>query len=247
MNTTVRFVLSLALALLTFFIGVGVVRAAEMIASLLSAPAYVELPENIGVSSSENFHALMPPGGEVTVGEGRVLSCYDPNILRVWKELKKDEVFKALLSRATGHMSCSAILLTTERDLNNDGKKEILATAKGPLLCGKADTCGFWVFEAGNAKLKTLLAVDGALSGMTLGEEVQRTRTRGYTDVVVALDMFTNQTNFRTYKFDGKQYVESSCSYEVMKWPRDGEGLWKLISCKEFDKETGYKTEAAFR
>jgi hypothetical protein len=51
MENIIRIFLSVGLALTTFLIGVGVVRAAEMVGWLFSDPVYTEVatPENIGV------------------------------------------------------------------------------------------------------------------------------------------------------------------------------------------------------
>src|SRR4030095_11597368 len=110
MQRTARVYLSPIAALVTVAIGVGFVRAAETVASLFEPAALVnrEQPpeENIGVTSTENFNSFLPQ----RTTHGRVLACYDPNILPIWHELKGDEVFKDMLSDSTGVMNCSDMI-----------------------------------------------------------------------------------------------------------------------------------------
>jgi hypothetical protein len=237
MEKTVHVVLSVALAVVTFLTGVGVVRAAELIESLLSSPTHVQMPENIGVSSSENFHTLMPSGvGETTVGQGRVLSCYDPTILPVWNELKKDKNFSEWVDGSEGVMNCSDMVAIKKTDLNRDGLEDTLVRGKGPHLCSATGNCGFWILSKHNDRWRTILSGSDYSEYETLEDQVQRTSTRRYSDILLKSHYTAAETGFRTYKFDGARYVESRCMYEVPKYGRDGEGSMKLITCAEFER-----------
>src|SRR5687767_11183555 len=110
MQSRTRFYLSPIAALVTLAIGVGFVRAAETVVSFFEPAAITgresPMEENIGVTSTENFKSFLP---EKTT-QGRVLACYDPNILKIWHELKQDEVFKQAISNSTGVMNCSDMI-----------------------------------------------------------------------------------------------------------------------------------------
>src|SRR5215213_9157629 len=149
MERTPRVFLSPIAGIVTMAIGVGCVLGIEMVTSLFAASATAvrqeqQREENIGVASTENFKSFLPERKT----EGLVLSCYDPTILPVWKELKKDEGFNDRLDGATGVMNCSDMLDVRKVDLNDDGTEEFLARGKASPLCGATGNCGLWIFDS---------------------------------------------------------------------------------------------------
>lgn len=234
MERIARVYLSPVVALVTLVIGVGFVRAAETIISFFEPAALVsrEQPseENIGVTSSENFKSFEP---ERTT-QGRVLACYDPTILPIWPELKRDEEFKDRMDQRTGVMNCSDMLEVKKVDLSFDGKAEFLVGGKGPYLCGAVGNCGFWIFEETKSRPRILLSASDYVDISELGDQVLRTRTNGYSDILLKGHFSAAETGYYTYKFDGQKYVESRCMYEAPKLHRGGEGSWELITCQEF-------------
>jgi hypothetical protein len=144
------------LAVLTLAIGVGFVRAAEAVVSFIDrAVMSREQPpeENIGVISTENYKSLSTQQPT----HGRVLACYDPNILPIWHELKRDEVFKATLTDAHGVMNCSDMIEISKVHLNGDTEPELVVRGKGN-LCAASGNCGYWVFEKRGSQLRKLVS-----------------------------------------------------------------------------------------
>lgn len=239
MERTARVYLSPIVALLTLAIGVGFVRAAETVISLFEPAAALvgrEQPteDNIGVTSSENFKSFQP-NNAATVTHGRVLSCYDPTILPIWPELKRDEEFKDRLDQ-TGVMNCSDMIAIEKVDLNSDGSAEFLVRGKGPYLCSAVGNCGFWIFEETKSRPRILLSASDYSDISQPDDQVSKSRTLGYSDILLKGHFSAAETAYYTYKFDGQKYIESRCMYEVPKPRREGEGSWELITCQEFDR-----------
>lgn len=91
-----------------------------------------------------------------------------------------------------------------EVDLNRDGVPEYEVGLSSPCDCGMVN-CSIYVYRQSRAGYELIL--DGA-SGF--GLEVLKTSTNGYADVrVEARDNAATRSD-TTYKFDGKQYRESS-------------------------------------
>src|SRR5215204_4901208 len=147
MQRTIRVLSGLLVAVVTMTIGVGFVRAAGIVMTLFADAALVSedqpAEENIGVTSTQNSRTFSPQ----TSGQGRVLSCYDLNILPFWPELKNDSEFIKRLGVSNGVINCSDMVEIRKLDLNHDGIAEFLVRGKGPFLCSAMGNCGFWIFE----------------------------------------------------------------------------------------------------
>ena len=167
----------------------------------------------------------------------RELFCYDPYILPVWQEVKVDPAFNERLRVATGAVSCSEIVEIKKLDLNRDGTEEYLVRGKGEILCGGIGNCNYWIFEKKNGKIRKLLTAVHEADQYELGvDEVQKSRTRNYSDILLAARDAQNVLRFFTYRFDGNEYVQSRCMAEVPKLLRDGAGSWELMTCEEHDR-----------
>src|SRR4030095_9755279 len=160
--------------------------------------------------------------------------------LPIWHELKGDEVFKDMLSDSTGVMNCSDMIEIAKVDLNGDGNKEFLVRGKGPHLCSATGNCGYWVFEERDSRFRKLLASTDYVEVVGLEDPVQKSRTRGYSDLLLKGHSSASETSYRTYAFDGQQYVETRCTYERPKYFREGEGAWELVTCEEFERQPGH-------
>jgi hypothetical protein len=240
MHWTIRVLSGLLMAVVTMTIGVGFVRAAGIVMSLFADAAFIsrEQPaeENIGVTSTQNFRTLAPQNS----GQGRVLSCYDLNILPIWRELKSDSQFIERLSVSNGVMNCSDMVEIRKVDLNQDGVKEFLVHGKGPYLCSAMGNCGFWVFEQKQPGVRILLTAADRVHVQGIDDAIQRSRSRGYSNLLLKEHFSAAETTYRTYVFDGRRYIEDRCSYEVPKYDREGEGAWKLVTCKAFERELNH-------
>jgi hypothetical protein len=245
MRNTVRFYLSPLAAFLTLGIGIGCVRAADVVTAFFTGPDVTvrtsqPAQENIGVTSTDNFRSFEPNDAR-PVAKGRVLSCYDLTILPVWRELKDDQEFKDRIRNTTGVMNCSDMIEIEKVDLNFDGSREVVVRGKGPYLCDLAADCGFWIFDNTETGLRKLLAASDYAEVYGVEEPTQTSRTNGHADILLKGHGLASEITYRTYKFDGRIYAESRCIYEVAKYGRKGEGTWELIPCSEYEATFGTK------
>jgi len=234
MQLTSRTFVSPLAAVITLAIGIAVVAAMKTFLSLFSSPAVVtdvvKHDAPLIVRPHDNTDAIAPQKLE--------LSCYDLNILPIWQALKKDSVFKERLQYSSGSLNCSEMLEVLRFDLNQDGKDEVIAQGKGLELCTPTGNCSFWVFELKKSGARTLLADYDFYPGLypEFGEQVQKSRTKGYSDILLAGHSKSDETSYRTFKYDGEKYFESRCLYEIPKMDRQREGSWELVACRELDR-----------
>lgn len=161
---------------------------------------------------------------------------HDPQVLPIWHQLKKDEGFKYRVGHSHDSANCSEMIEVYRVDLNRDGKKEILVRGKNFQLCSAVGNCGLWVFEKTGSRFKKLLSRSDYVDISELGEQVLRSGTKGYADLLLKEHFSAAETGFYTYEFNGRQYVVSRCMYEVPKYTRQGKVLSEMITCKEFDR-----------
>ena len=91
-------------------------------------------------------------------------------------------------------------------DLNGDGKPEVIAQAGGEVSgCSPTGNCPFWILHRRGTSYEILL--EGEAQTFT----IQRTRTKGYSDVVLSRHGSAFESEARTYIFDGEFYRERTC------------------------------------
>ena len=238
MTSSLRAYVSPIAAVITLAIGVGFVAAIRAVSAMFTTPLAVARDAPHSATQKHDFYPVPPVATvEVDVEKLRTeLSCYDPQVLPIWHQLKKDEEFKHRVGHSSDSTNCSEMLEVYRVDLNRDGKKEILVRGKNFQVCGAVGNCGFWVFERAGSSFKKLLSSSDYVDISDLGEQIQKSRTKGYADLLLKGHFSAAETGFYTYKFNGRRYVESRCMYEVPKYTRQGEALSEMITCKEFDR-----------
>lgn len=92
-------------------------------------------------------------------------------------------------------------------DLNSDGVPEVIAQPIGN-ICGVAN-CPLYVFQKTGANYRVILK-KGAAQTVT----VQRTRTKGYVDVVVGMHGSATEEGLIVYQFSEGQYRRTHCYNE---------------------------------
>ncbi|MEP7149530.1 MAG: hypothetical protein ABI857_11680 [Acidobacteriota bacterium] len=240
MKATVRNCLSPIAAVVTLVIGIGFVAAIRAVASVFSTP--VSVTPVLRVETTNRFDPFSAPKLKASRTE---FSCYDLSILPIWHELKNDNAFKERLQFSDGVANCSEMLETKKADLNRDNTDEFLVRGKGPVLCGGIGNCNYWVFEVKNGAVRKLLAGVHEADAHEFGvDEVQKSRTRGYSDILLTDRNGQNDLRFQTYRFDGTAYIESRCMSEVPRLLRDGAGSWELITCEEYYRRRDEMREA---
>jgi hypothetical protein len=225
MKLAVKVFLHVLLAGVTMAIGVAFVLALRLLTPSSKPPATEPPPP------------VLRPLESVTIPRTSLeLACYDPHILPIWSELKKDDEFKDRIDGETGQLNCSEMLEVRRLDLNRDGNDEVVVRGKGPDLCSGTGNCGFWVFERLNGRTRVLLSGSSYFDATEIGPEIQRSRTRSYSDILLTGHSSAAETSYRTYKYDGRRYTETRCMYQVPRYDSpDGRRL-QWITCAEYDR-----------
>ena len=217
----------------TLAIGIGLVTAIAYLASFFAVGPPVAHTVAPKAETYDFFSA--PKVAPVEASPRQEPSCYDLSLLPVWNVLKQDDEFSERVGYSEDGANCSEMLEVERVDLNRDGKKEFLVRGKNSHLCGATGNCGFWVFEEGRTRARLLLSASDYVD-VELGQQVLRTRTNGYSDLLLKGHLSAAETGHYTYKFDGRKYVEAKCLYEVPKYDRRNEVSWEMVTCKEFDR-----------
>jgi len=234
MEITARHFISPVAALVTLAIGVAAVEGVAMFSSPLQTAPHTGSQNESAKQETHDFFA--PPPAAMPEERATELSCYDPNILPIWSELKKDPEFVERTSGWYAVINCSEALDIKRVDLNRDGNAEFLVRGKSVPLCGAVGNCAFWVFEKRKARIVKILSASDYVDVAELGDQVMRSRTRGYSDLLLRGHFSAAETGYYTYKFNGKRYVEARCMYEVPNRTRGTEGGWEMITCEEFER-----------
>lgn len=229
MQISARHFISPFAAVVTLATGIAVVAAITPFFSLFGSSPVVANEAPVIVRPWDNTDPVKPQKLE--------LSCYDLNILPIWLELKGDGEFKKWVDGESGTYDCSQLLEVKSVDLNSDGFPEVLARGKGLLRGLQLTGCGFWVFDGRTHNI--------IFSGQDFGDTpdiddvVRKSRTRGYSDLLIMERVSGIETIYSTYSFNGEQYSESRCMYQVMKnEDHRTEGDWELVPCKEYESRS---------
>ena len=219
----------------TLAVGVGFVAAIAYLASLFTAGASIVQPATTPKPETYDFFSA-PKVAPIEEPLRQELSCYDLHLLPVWNALKNDDEFSERVGHSNDSANCSDMLEVERVDLNRDGRKELLVRGKNFHLCGATGNCGFWVFEEGRTRPRMLLSASDYVDIAELGQQVLRSRTHGYSDLLLKGHFSAAETGHYTYKFDGQKYIQKRCMYEVPKYDRSNEVSWEMITCEEFDR-----------
>lgn len=230
MDTPVRIDLKPLTMLVTLAIGIALVAGVDT----LSSTTVNKNPPSTPTTAYDFFSApRVEPDEPQAPSE---LTCYDPHLLGVWQEIRKDKEFIERTSERFEDLDCSSLLDIKPIDLNRDGDPEFFVRGKNVPLCGGTGNCLFWIFEKKNSRMAVLLAGSDFVEMEELGEQVQRSRTNGYSDILLNGHFTAVETGYYTYKFDGKRYVESRCMYEIPDNDVRKEGSMEMITCEEFQR-----------
>jgi len=168
-------VFSLLLGVATFAIGIIFVAALQIFVSLFDVPlATARSGQDERPGSFLRSNSPFPE-----LPSNRALSCYDPAILPIWSELKRDEQFMSMIDHVNGVLDCSDMLEIKRVDLNRDKVEEFIVTGKAIYFCGARGNCAFWVFEIKKSRVKRLLDSGG------IRLEIEKSVHNGSRDLLV--------------------------------------------------------------
>lgn len=235
MAASMRHRLSPIAGILALAVGISFVWGIRALASVFSTPVAVSRTVPAPMPNHA-FNSASQVETPTTTSSPTVLSCYDPYLLPIWHALKKDAGFKDW-TNGKGRLNCSDLLDVAQVDLNDDGEQEeFLVRGKNAQMCSAVGNCGFWILEVTKKEARVLLSDTDFWDGSQLGEQIQSKHSSGYATVLLKYHFTAAETGYTTYSFDGKEYAESRCVFEVPKHARVGEGSVEIISCKEFDR-----------
>jgi hypothetical protein len=189
-----------------------------------------------GPSGGTNVSALVPTKISSPTSESipRQKICNDPEIKPIWKAIRRDREVREALDDEISPSDCREAFEIGYFDINGDGKKEIFARAIGIPFCGAVGNCDLFILQKTKKGLRLLLHAGDYVDRAAMGDQLLKSRTNGYLDIITLGHFSASETSHTTYKFNGRKYVEANCMYEVPKYDRDNKLMWEFISCKEF-------------
>lgn len=160
--------------------------------------------------------------------------CYDKNILSIWNVLLKDKDFWEWEPTSYQSLDCKDMLEIKKIDLNQDGNKEIILRGKNSNLCSAVGNCAFWIYEKRGKIYRKLLADTDYCDASKLGEQLLKTKTNSYHDILLKGHLSAPDTSYAFYKFDGKKYkihknLVEACVVCVGEHPK-----WKFMTSREY-------------
>jgi hypothetical protein len=205
----------LLLGVATFGLGVLCVGVLQLFVSLIEAPV-ATTPNYEELQRAAHFEAL--PASP----EKAELSCYDPNILAIWQELKRDAKFRRALEVAPGRADCSNLLRVELVELDGDKFDEFIVWGKDmQRFCGATGNCDVWVFDLAKDRVSKLLSSGG------IDVEVEKSRSLGFRNLVVRFNGSSYPDSLFDYKFDGHEYRLAKCDRQdketLEKWEEECE------------------------
>lgn len=158
--------------------------------------------------------------------------CNDKNILSVWQFLLKDRYFREWPQDLNASLDCKDMLEIKQIDLNEDGNKEILLRGKN--LCSAVGNCPYWIYQKQGKSYQKLLSDTDYIDVSKLGEQMLKTKSNGYHDILLKGHLSASDTSYAFYKFDGKKYrlnknLVKACIICVGDNPK-----WKFMTLREY-------------
>lgn len=231
-----RYTLYLFIALLTF--GIGSYFALKLLwTSNLQTSATPQFLSSL--SKKSDYKTTFPKLFDSSKNKEKPTKpfCNDQNILPIWKVLLKDKTFNYYIEGLNEVFDCKEVLDIKEINLNDDSQKEIIVSGQTSILCGGTGNCGFWIFEINNGKMQKLLSNTNYLDSLV---SVQKTRTNGYSNILLKGHISGYETSFTKYKFNGQKYVETKCTVEAFHLNDERE----VLTCKEWQRQANENSKA---
>jgi hypothetical protein len=165
----------------------------------------------------------------------RQFGCADKEFLKAANTIFLDKEFQTRGAFDDGPHTCGDLFEIRYVDLNRDGTPEILARGKTTPLCGGVGNCTFYVLKKTSGGYRKLFITTDYVDRSVMGRQAQRSRTRGYANILTTGHIVAGETSFSLARFNGRRYVEDPCpNYEVYDRTVNGKPRFKLVSCRVF-------------
>ncbi len=212
-----RYVIYISVAILTFALGLLV--SFRVLEKVENKPLNIEKPEK----SIQNYPNRLPWEKPWKINSEVIQEkefpknpvCSDRKILPVWKEIIKDKSFKDWWKFSEGSFDCADALEIKEIDLNKDGQKEFILRGKNFPLCSAVGNCAFWIYQKKGEKYRKLIYSTDYADITELPNQIEKTRTKKFSDVVLKGHESAADTSYKFFKFDGKKYKHNKCLVET--------------------------------
>jgi hypothetical protein len=118
---------------------------------------------------------------------------------------------------------------------NLDGKRtnEVLVLG-GYGFCGATGNCSFWIFKKAGGRYREILETHDLIEVNDLGDQILRSTTKGYNDILVKSHLSSSDTGFTTYRYNGQKYVLYADLVSASHRRRNGEVYWKFIPSHDY-------------
>ena len=161
--------------------------------------------------------------------------CSDMRLRNAMRSIVRSSEFRSRTSDVDlKNQDCRKLFTTKFVDLNGDGVPEILMRGQVVNLCGGVGNCSFYVVTLkGRILMDTTDYVDRSI----MGKQVQKSRTKGYSNILTTGHISAGETMFVLSRFDGHKYIDSKCPrYEVYDREINGKPHFKMIACKVYEE-----------
>lgn len=207
--------LSLAIGLVTFFIGIPVGN--WKMPPIQPETRFEQGPADVNADHTDPF----VNSDELNLKEIKFV-CDDDVLRPFWIDLLKEPRFtyQLLASKLQRSYDCAGMLNLQETDLNADGQKEVVVRVGSLLMCSATANCPVAFYERIDDKrerspttagvpdlgLVKLLYSEGAISFA-----VERPKHNGYYNIVLRRSAGDYDDYLFEYVFDGRQYRVAKC------------------------------------
>lgn len=228
------FLLGLVTVAALMFVSISEPPAAS--AERIVLPEAPEQPQYYNFFSEPNYSAS---SNQEVPEEQEPAPCAHRILEPLWEILMKQKDFRENIAIGNGGTYCGDIFEIAFIDVNGDREKEVFLRGRIPALCGAVGNCAFWILQKRGSKYRIILESSDYIDRNEMGEQLLRTQTRGYTDLLLKGHFSAGETSFSYYKFNGRRYVEARCLYEVPNYATEDDNDWHFITCKQFYEGLG--------
>ena len=228
--TVSRVSASLACGLIAFAIGLVGAFLSGSISSSFKTSGPNSISERMPAAPLREFRSRKASRESAGVIE-RPIQCHDQILKPVMKIMFKDSEVREEVNRRIEVDECTDLFEHTLADLNSDGVNEILVRG---VPCGATGNCAFWIFQRRGQKYRVLERGGDYTDRAKMGDQILRTKTRGYYDILLRGHFSAAETGFYYLKFNGRKYELDRCLYEVPDY-RSKKPKWHFITCDEFE------------
>ena len=166
--------------------------------------------------------------------------CKDRRILPVWRPILRKATIQEWKDSIASHgvADCSKLFEVVYFNLNQRGPNEILVRANGGFpFCGATGNCSVWVFQKRGGRYVEILEAHDLFDVIPMGNQVLRSRSNGYHDLLMHYHHSASETGKTTYRWNGKRYAIAADLVTIARYGPNKSIVERTITCKQYLKE----------